>query len=173
MNRLILKTILLYIVISIFAAAKANYVDADWWERPSIRPTSPSYERDLSPLPTSPSLPTPTSIVNHIPTPTSIVPTPTSGALTPTPQKDEGTKEDPCAPGKSFYGPNCGFSPRVGGEISAVTVAEEVPVAEPQILALSDTASYDLAFSDIIFLIGILCLLLYVRSKLVINQSHS
>lgn len=112
-------------------------VNADWWERG---------ERPILPRETI----IPTIIVE------TTQPEPT---LTPDPSQQNG---DPCAPGKSYKGDYCGWSPRIGGTDSG----DPSDPGDPPVVALSNTAKDDIRLSDIMLLSGILCLLLYVKSKL-------
>lgn len=142
---------------------------ADWWSRPETRPTQPSIERPtLAPLPTEsvvqPTTPnSPTSPPGGQPT---VTPPRVGGLPTATvvPSGDNSTPEDPCAAGKSFTGPYCGWSPspRVGGE--------EKQGSTGRVLGLSYTSGWELLPSDIILLSGVLCLLLYARSKLNVRR---
>lgn len=93
------------------------------------------------------------------------------GVLTSTPSpSDNGNggddDDDPCAPGNTYTGEYCGWSPGVG-EGGDGESAEGSRIGEPggPIKGLSYTSGSDLAASDIILLTGVLCLLLYVRSK--------
>lgn len=74
------------------------------------------------------------------------------------------TTEDPCGSGKSYSGPYCGWSPVVEGGTGGES--GDLRIGGPKVLGLSKTSSGDLELSDIIFLSGVLCLALYVRSKL-------
>ena len=142
---------------------------ADWWERPAARPTSPAIIRDG--LPTE--VPPTSQPTQNPPTPTTASGIGGLPSATPT-QKPSGTtggssSEDPCASGKSFTGPYCGWSPSVGSgnSNSGGGVSEgQLRIGGPKVLGLSNTGSDDLKVSDIIALTGVLCLLLYVRSKL-------
>lgn len=149
---------------------------ADWWERPDNRPTQPSIERDL---PTT--APQPTTIVQD---PTVTV-KPTSKpdekvTLSPTPTtiriggEPTVTEEDACAPGKSFDGPYCGWSPSVDGVDGEGGIGGDGGQgAQAEILGLSYTSGRDLEPSDIMFLAGILCLLMYLKSKLNLGKQLS
>ncbi|MBI5452743.1 hypothetical protein HY945_04740 [Candidatus Gottesmanbacteria bacterium] len=139
---------------------------ADWWQRPDTRSTPPILERDNrivlpTESPTSPpSQPTATPRVGEPGTPA-----PTSTTTT----SSGGSTEDPCASGKSYTGPYCGWSPGVGGGGGGGgggSPAQPARVGGPKVLGLSKTSSADLALSDIILLTGVLCLALYARSKL-------
>ena len=173
-------------------------VKADWWDRPDSRPSQPAEHRSLPTLPPEPTLTSAPTVTQPITQPTgstapsatvaptgSIHPSPTVtsqpvGGLptsipTPTNVVSGGTSnDDPCAPGKSYTGPYCGWAPGVESGQGNVQLAQSVGGVEGQrVLGLSKTSSGDLELSDIIFLTGILCLLLYARSKLIINQqSH-
>ena len=150
-------------IISVFLLGNTVDVKADWWERPPARPTSPAVERDRLPTDVPPTI-----------QPTTVQPSPTnppSGGLptsvpttVPSGGGGGGTTEDSCAPGKSYNGPYCGWSPIVEG--GTASVGESPRIGGPQVLGLSKTSGGDLELSDIIFLSGVLCLVLYVRSKL-------
>lgn len=167
------KIIILSIFIAGFFILNNNKVFADWWERPTVQPTQPSIERPTT-------APSPTLAPTSPPSQPTVTPPPSGGvptsAPTPTPTSSPsggGGKEDPCAPGKSYVGPHCGWSPRVGGEeggggeVLGVTTQEE----GPEVLGLSYTSSRDLTISDIMLLAGVLCLLLYARSKTAAGKS--
>lgn len=117
----------------------------------------------------------PTSVPTNPPGPQATV-TPTIGAgANPTPtsqltQGGGGSNEDPCASGKSFSGPYCGWSPGVGGGSGSSTGVSYPRIGGPQVLGLSYTGGSDLSWSDIILLTGVLCLALYVRSKLEVRK---
>lgn len=137
--------------------SNSTSVYADWWERPTTRPTQPSDEHPTSPPEEPTSTPQPTT--------TQPTPTPRIGGPTPTnPPSNggggEGDGEDACAAGKSYVGPYCGWTPRIGGE-SGGQPGEPQPIVK----GLSATGSFDLGLSDIILLSGVLCLLLYAKSK--------
>ena len=162
MKKIFIHILLFFIFI--WFVGQSNFVSADWWQRPEVRPTQPSLPRDGS-LPTSPpQQPTSTPIVGPSATPGVGGPTqPPSGS-------GGGGEEDPCASGKSYTGPYCGWSPEKdkksesdGGNVQRV--------GGPQVLGLSATSSGDLTASDIMLLTGVLCLLLYVRSKLLLEKS--
>jgi len=112
------------------------------------------------------------------PSPTTVQPTPTTGggsggvptsAPTQTPSSDSGSSsnndEDACD-GDSYTGPYCGWSPEKDKPSSSDGGGgEALRVGGPSVLGLSDTSGDDLKVSDIMLLTGVLCLLLYVRSK--------
>ncbi len=156
-----LKVILAVVILSIFLV-KGNTVWADWWLRPDTRPTAPALPREEERLPTL----MPTTAVPS-PTPTGRVGGP---SVTPVPTSTSGgssSSEDPCASGKSYSGPYCGWSPDVSTGGGGGGGGETQPrVGGPQVLGLSKTSSAQVSLSDIILLAGVLCLLLYVKSKL-------
>lgn len=182
------KAIHLLIFLFLAGFVANSTVQADWWERPSVQPTQPSIERNL---PTSTPVPEPTQQPvrepTQGPTPTTPPLQPTAAALpggsevtpTPTPYSGGGgqgsplarSDDDPCASGRSFSGPYCGWSPgEVGGGLegsntSSTGKPQLMAVGGPRIKGLSKTSSSDVTPSDIILLTGILCLLLYVKSK--------
>ena len=106
--------------------------------------------------------PTPTATP---PAPTTVQPTPTS---TPgngggsngggTGGTTGGSSDDPCAPGKSYVGPYCGWSPSSNADDPGPRIGG------PAVLGLSYTSSNNFGVSDIILSLGVLCLLLYVKS---------
>ncbi len=169
----LVSVISLFGIVFILSVMLNGSVLADWWQRPAARPTSPSLERTVTvpPLPTSPpqGQPTPTSGGGPNVTPSS--PTATQASST-----SSSSTEDPCAPGKSYYGPYCGWSPSVsessGGGGGGGT-STGVRIGGPQVLGLSYTGGSELSISDIILLAGVLCLLLYVRSKIEIDIKRS
>lgn len=157
-----LKLIVTVVIFSVLLM-RGNTVLADWWQRTDIRSTPPILERDNrivlpTESPTSPpSQPTATPRVGEPSTPPAPTSTTTSSSST----------EDPCASGKSYTGPYCGWSPEVssgGGGGGGETQSPRI--GGPKVLGLSKTSSADLAPSDIILLTGVLCLALYARSKL-------
>ncbi|MCL4339047.1 hypothetical protein M1271_05145 [Patescibacteria group bacterium] len=170
----LVSVISLFGIVFILSVMLNGSVLADWWQRPEARPTSPAIERTVTvpPLPTNPpqGQPTPTQGGGG-----SNV-TPSGPTATPAPSTGSSSTEDPCAPGKSYYGPYCGWSPSVsqssggGGGGGTSTGAR---IGGPQVLGLSYTSGPELSISDIILLAGVLCLLLYVRSKVEINVPRS
>lgn len=164
--------ILLTLVFGLSWFRGGNVVYADWFQRSSDRPVHPNEAQERinrffttpTQVPTAPvSQPTATPRVGGIPTATG---QPAQPTVTPTSGGGIST-EDPCAPGKSFSGPYCGWSPEVGGGGGG---AEPPRIGGPQVEGLSYTGSSDLSLSDIILLTGVLCLLLYVRSKLEVTR---
>jgi hypothetical protein len=129
-----IRQILIVLIFGIFLV-KGNGVLADWWERPTARPTQPNYEREL---PTS--VPTQTQSPTTQPTATPRIGEPT-GAQTPTstpaPTGTSSSSDDPCAPGKSYTGPYCGWSPRVGEEGGGGGVSQSERIGAPEVMGLS------------------------------------
>lgn len=179
MNRK-LKFLLITFVFVVGLFAKNNLVAlADWWDRSDARPTQPSYDRNLPTLPPQATSVPPTSVPPSGTPPTA---TPRVGGPTvaPTAQPEaEGTTvsdEDPCAEGKPYEGSHCGWSPGVGEGVGgdggdSETLAEGV--GGPQVMGLSYTAGEGIEISDIILLTGVLCLLMYARSKFgVVETKH-
>lgn len=173
--------ITLVLVISwLFSLSKANNALADWWLRPTALPTQPTFGRDLPPsvVDIRPTLP------SNNPTTTPVAPTvtpPIGGAPTnPPSQGGNGSPSgdgNPCDPGKSFVGPNCGWSPNVdnsgtGGGGGGSSPSEPRIGSGPQVLGLSNTSSGDWGLSDIMILAGVLCLAVYARSKINVDQSR-
>ena len=162
------KRILFAIIFIGFLLIGHNSVSADWWERPDTRATPPVLPRDHGLLPTmTPAIPasqptaTPSPKIGGMP---SVTPIPTTGSGN---TSAGGSKDDPCAPGKSYVGPYCGWTPSVGGGGSGGGEQGGQPrVGGPEVLGLSYTSGNDLGLSDIILLTGVLCLLLYLRSKM-------
>lgn len=173
--------ILIYVFIfllGIFVLGRGK-VFADWWERPSVQPTQPSIERPTTaPSPTQAPTQTPTSppgqpTITPSPPPSGGLPT-SAPTPTSTPSGEEGgEEEDACASGKSYTGPYCGWSPRIGGEEGDGGEGEEfiAQITGPEVLGLADTSGENLKASDIMLLTGVLCLLLYLRSKMLTGRS--
>lgn len=153
-------TIFITVFLSIIFVQNNSVVFADWWERPSVWPTQPGIERDR--IPTSPPEPTqavPTTVPTTGPQQPTVTPTPRIGEPTGVPSEGGGEEEDLCA-GNSYTGPYCGWSPEKDRPS-----AEGARIGGPEVLGLSYTSGDDLTVSDIMLLTGVLCLLLYVRSK--------
>ena len=155
---------------------KGNFVYADWWERPTAHPTQPSFGRDLPPTspPSEPTTPPgqPTSAPTTPPSQPTVTPPRTGGPTvepTTAPSSSTSDGDNACDPGDPFSGPYCGWSPEVGGG----GVGGPESVYGPQVMGLSYTSGGELEPSDIILLTGVLCLLLYARSKLnVADRKH-
>ncbi len=143
------------------------YALADWWTRPEVRPTQPSEERNLQ-TPVS----QPTVAPTNSPSQPTVAPTnPPTGGI-PSSGGGSSSNDDPCAAGKSYVGPYCGWSPDPNAGKSSGNNSSP-RVGGPAVLGLSNTSSSDISLSDIIFLAGILCLTLYARSKVNANNSLS
>lgn len=154
MKKLLTAVFFFYLIFH-WASFTGVPVSADWWDRPEVRPTQPNIPRDL------PQDPTQTPIVE--PTITAIVLSPTlpvGGPQDPTVTSVVPTQTP--VPTSSSTSSDSGSS---GNNTSTTSYIYE-RVAGPQVLGLSDTASFDLKQSDIILLLGVLCLLLYLKSKL-------
>lgn len=164
-------------VLSWHLATEHNVVQADWWERPSERPTQPAVTRTVD----SPTVkPSPSQVVPSQPVSPTATTAPENPTLTPSSggggtggTTDGGSgsssgNEDPCGSGKSFTGPYCGWSPKVEGQSQSSTAV----ATAPKVKGLSRTSSGELVPSDIILLIGVLCLLLYVRSKADLKRAN-
>lgn len=131
---------------------------ADWWVRPTEREIQPTREPRVNLAPrTAADLISPTS--------------PPSGA-TGTGTGASSSNDNPCEPGKSFTGPNCGWSPGISeyshdSSSGGSSQATGYRIGGPEILGLSDTesAASQVNNSDIALLSGVLCLLIYVKSK--------
>lgn len=163
--------VFLFTVITIAGLIKIPQTSADWWTRPTgelIREDRPVVPRDDTPTVA------PTQSVQPTTSPGTGGPSdPTS-----TPGSQSNSVDDPCASGKSYVGPYCGWSPSAdqsgnsgGGSSSSQSVSG---IGGPQVLGLSYTASAPVSagWSDIILLSGVLCILLYVKSKLTITISR-
>lgn len=158
--------IIAVLVISwLFSLNKANNVFADWWQRPSVFPTQPSFTRPLESNPTT----APTSA----PSQPTVAPTSSPSGGTPsTGGGSSGSGGNACDPGKPFVGPYCGWSPNVNnsGGGGGGGSSEQPRVGGPRVLGLSNTSSGNLSVSDIMILAGILCLAVYARSKIAVNN---
>lgn len=168
-----IKIFFLLFLFSIALVVGTNNAYADWWTRPDTRPTQPNTARPtMAPLPTDSGT-----------QPTQILPTSTQNQPTDAPRIGDSTSappnggtggptdDDPCAPGKSFTGPYCGWSPRVGGEEGSTgTTGAGSGQKQTSVRGLSYTSGFELLPSDIILLSGVLCLLLYARSKLNVRR---
>lgn len=166
-----LKIIIVMAILYLLLIKMHSTVSADWWQRTDVRPTQPSVPRG--------EIVFPTNVPNASPTPKTITP-----SVTPAPTGSSGntnnggggstSSDDPCASGKSFVGPNCGWSPSVGGSGSSNNAGSNISsgsrIGGPKVRGLSYTGNGDLGLSDIILLVGVLCLLLYVRSKIEIKR---
>ncbi|OIO13953.1 hypothetical protein COV53_05650 [Candidatus Gottesmanbacteria bacterium CG11_big_fil_rev_8_21_14_0_20_37_11] len=159
---------------------RGNYVYADWWSRSEDRPSPPNLPRDNGILPTNPPPVEPTNPPPVVPT--TVVPSTDPGNPNPTQGAGggiggtTGSDDDPCASGKSYTGPYCGWSPKVVGEGNNTiqnVVASQAVKKRPQVLGLSYTSGAELTLSDIMLFAGILCLGLYVRSKINIRNVQS
>ncbi|OGG06392.1 hypothetical protein A3D05_06350 [Candidatus Gottesmanbacteria bacterium RIFCSPHIGHO2_02_FULL_40_24] len=162
--RLSLKLTILMVILSFGFLIKTVAV-ADWWQR-GDRPVLPRNEFNL------PSQPPEEPTNGQPPSEPTITPPGQGGPqITPTPDpggNGENGDEDPCAPGKSYTGDYCGWSPRIGGEDGGGDggggeSAEAYQASE--VLGLSDTAGSEVGLSDIMLLSGLLCLLMYAKSK--------
>lgn len=198
MNKIIFNSVFVIVLLMFINVVNPAKSEADWWDRPDVKPSQPSTPRDVVLLPTqsqptsvppTTAVPTnnptsiPTSAPTNQPTTTPVQPTSTpkiGGGPTAIPTQSSNntgstsSSEDPCAAGKSYIGPYCGWSPSVGGNSSGGSTSSMSPRigGEPQVLGLSNTSSSEIAWSDIIMLAGVLCLVLYTRSKFV-TESRS
>lgn len=169
--------------------------EADWWDRPDVRPSQPSTPRDVVLLPTQPQPTSPPPSVAPTNGPT-IQPTTVPAQPTTTPRIGGGPTAVPtqptssgngggsststdsngnaCDPGKSYTGPYCGWSPSTSGNSGGGSTTSGPRIGGgPQVLGLSNTSGSEVAWSDIITLAGVLCLTLYARSKFIMeNKSH-
>lgn len=121
------------------------------------------------PEPTQPSSQPVPSATPRVGDPTGV---PSNGP-TETPGPSSSSDDDPCAPGKSYSGDYCGWSPRIGGEDGGSSSGGGGSFA-PFVQGLSFTGGQNLSVSDIILFLGVLCLLLYVKSKsTVVDRNRS
>lgn len=146
-------------VLGLLILPKLNLVSADWWSRSEDRPTAPTISRDRIPT----SAPQPTQVVTQAPQPTSSGGGGTGGS-------GGGNSDDPCAGGKSYTGSYCGWSPEKDKPSSSTGGETSPRIGGPEVKGLSYTGGKELVPSDIIFLTGVLCLLLYARSKLSLRR---
>ena len=154
MNKILTAKIILILFLVLLIGRSNRLVLADWWARSDIRPTQPNIERSL-----------PTAIVE--PT-VGIQVTPTS-VTSPPPIGDPGVTNTPvptAVPTATSNNNSSSTSSSSENDSSGSTT----PYVGPQVLGLSDTAGEGLQPSDIILLAGILCLTLYLRSKLTVKQ---
>lgn len=139
---------------------RGEFLDCSGFEpttAPVVQPTQPG----------QPAQPTATPRVGNPPN-DSVNPTSTPG---PSDDGNDGDDDDPCASGKSYTGDYCGWSPGVGGDGGGGGDAPRIgEPGGPQIKGLSYTSGSELVPSDIILLTGVLCLLLYVRSKITVGS---
>lgn len=145
--KLLYRSLLAMLIISWLSFYHIDLVHADWWQRPPARdriiPTRPLTDRAGEPEPTEQVSPT------SSPLPTTPVGGPPTATNTPPPTTSEGGKKDE------------GKKDEVKQETAPAPSQEE----KAEVKGLSKTAG---AFgsSDIMLISGLLCLLLYVRSKL-------
>lgn len=174
MKKIMTIGIYIFILLMFFQISSSNPVRADWWIRPDTRPTQPSEVRNFptsAPQPTvapsnPPAGPTATPRVGG-----GVTPAPTQSSSGGSTNSGSGSSDDPCAAGKSYSGPYCGWSPSINN--SGGGSSEPPRIGGPQVLGLSNTSSGDIALSDIMILAGILCLAVYARSKFIVdNPSH-
>ncbi len=156
MNKILTAKIILLILFLVIMIGRNNHlVLADWWTRSDIRPTQPSLERNL-----------PTTTVVEPTVETQATPT---TAVTPPPIGDPGVTNTlvPTAVPTATSSDDSSSTSSSGGSDSSESTTSYVG---PQVLGLSDTAGEGLQPSDIILLAGVLCLTLYLRSKLTIKH---
>lgn len=153
MKKLLTAVFFFYLIFN-WADLSGVKVAADWWERPEVRPSQPNIPRDLPQDPTLTPIVEPT-ITGTILSPTLAVGGPEDPTATVAPSQ---TPAPTSAPANSDSGGS-------GNNTSSTSYIYE-RIGGPQVLGLSDTASFDLKQSDIILLLGVLCLLLYLKSKL-------
>lgn len=157
MNKFLTAKIILLIILLVILIGKNNHlVLADWYTRSDIRPTQPSIERNLPTVIVEPTVGTQA-------TPTTTAPPPIGDpGVTNTPAP---TAVPTAVPTAASSNNSSSTSTSDGNDSSGST-----PYFGPQVLGLSDTAGEGLQPSDIILLAGILCLTLYLRSKLTVKQ---
>ena len=175
MKKIISVGFFITILLIFFQVTTKNEVEADWWIRPTGVPTQPSFVRNVEPT----SVVHPTINPTNAPNQPTVAPTspPTGG----TPSSDGSVSSDgsgnsnnnPCAAGQSYVGPYCGWSPDVNnsGGGGGNSSSSEPRIGSPQVLGLSDTSSGNMTASDIMILAGVLCLVLYARSKIEMKNS--
>ena len=158
------KKIIILILFLSFSFFLYDSAVADWWDRPDSRPTQPGVERFLPTVPPQPDSPSPTMKVSPTSAPIGGPEVTPTGVLS----GDGGSKDDdPCAPGKAYSGEYCGWSPRIGEGGSGTGGGVDGPISRgPQVFGLSETAGAEAGLSDIMLLAGVLCLMLYAKSKL-------
>lgn len=141
-------------------------VQADWWDRSDV--DRPVWPREELVLPTNPPQPTAQQPTN-VPNQPTVTPPRQGGpevSVTPAPTSTSSIDDnDPCADGKTYTGEYCGWTPRIGGNDPGNGGDAPYDPGDPQVLGLSNTAGEDVGISDIMLLSGILCLLLYAKSK--------
>ncbi len=154
MNKILSAKIILLILLLILLIGKSDHlVLADWWTRSDVRPTQPSTERNL---PTQ--IAEPTKEIQVAPTTVSTPPPIGDPGVTSTPSPTSATS--------SSSSDNSASTTSSGGNDSTGST----PYYGPKVLGLSNTAGEGLQPSDIILLAGILCLTLYLRSKLTLKH---
>ncbi|MBI3954813.1 hypothetical protein HY338_00085 [Candidatus Gottesmanbacteria bacterium] len=157
MNKILTAKIILLILFLVIMIGKNNHlVLADWYTRSDIRPTQPSLERNL-----------PTTIVIEPTVETQV--TPTTTAVTPPPIGDPGVTNTPVPTAVPTATPDNNSSSTSSNSENDSSESTASYIG-PQVLGLSDTAGEGLQPSDIILLAGVLCLTLYLRSKLTIKH---
>lgn len=155
MNKILTAKIILIILFLMLLIGKSDHLAlADWWTRSDIRPTQPNIERSLPTVivePTVGTQVTPTLVASHPPI------------------GDPGVTNTPVPTAEPTATPsnNSSSTSTSGGNESS---GSTTPYVGPQVLGLSDTAGEGLQPSDIILLAGILCLTLYLRSKLTVKH---
>ena len=166
------KLTILMVILS-FGFMMKTVVLADWWER-GDRPVLPRQEFEIpTQPPVDPTSPPPTQIPDG-----KVSPPPQGGPeVTPTPDPGNGgdngdEDDDPCAEGKSYTGEYCGWSPGVGDPGNGGG-GEAAQSYGPQVQGLSYTSGEDAGLSDIMLLAGLLCLLMYAKSKFAPNVKLS
>ena len=167
---------ILFIFLSFTFLVKPVNVQADWWQRPTEGPTPtriplPTHPGEYTPTPTTQVNPSPTNdpSVTSQPTPTGInapTPTPTNGV------RIGGTEDDPCSSGKSYSGPYCGWSPDHDTKSNTSSNVSSTISVAPKVLGLSRTSGPELTVSDIMLFAGLLCLALYLKSKISVKPGN-
>ena len=165
-----LKSKLFFIMIILsFGFMFKTVAVADWWDR-SIE-NRPVLPRDGIVLPTEvqPTNPPPTGGPTNPPAGGPTVTSPRQGGpqTTSTPGPTGTSSDDPCSDGKSYTGEYCGWSPRIGGD-GGGTGGGSTSYYDPgtsEVRGLSYTSGEEVSLSDIMLLTGLLCLLIYAKSK--------
>lgn len=155
MNKILTAKIILLILFLIIMIGSNNHlVLADWWTRSDVRPTQPSLERSL-----------PTAIVLEPTIGTQATPT-TAATLPPIGDPGVTNTPVPTAEPTAASSNNSSSTSSSSGDNSSGSTS----YVGSKVLGLSNTAGEGLQPSDIILLAGILCLMLYLRSKLTVKR---
>jgi hypothetical protein len=176
MKKILLPAAFLLLFLTLGLINMHKFVYADWWQRPTEGPvitrTPFPTHRGGEEVEVTKTAPSPT---NTVPKPTDKIPLPTSGIIPsvpiPTIENNGGiggteSNEDLCENGKSFTGPYCGWSPDHDKSDSSSNNESTAVNSSPVVQGLSRTSGPELTLSDIMLFVGVLCLALYVKSKI-------